>query len=96
MLASANDLCQQSTLQKSFIKYKKINVITPMNTNIESTHPRLVAQIKLVIVDKIAKRNHSQQLKKWFKPIGCAIIAFFGATILIKNLMKHNNNFLKI
>jgi hypothetical protein len=51
-----------------------------MNTNIESTHPRLVAQIKLVILEKIANRNHSQQLKKWFKPIGCAMIAFFGAT----------------
>jgi len=79
-LASANYLCQQSTLQKSFIKYQKLNVITPMNTNIESTHLRLVAHIKLVIVEKIAETNHSQQLKKWFKPIGCAIIAFFGAT----------------
>jgi hypothetical protein len=34
----------------------------------------------LVIIGKIAERNHSQQLKKWFKPIGCAIIAFFDAT----------------
>jgi len=40
----------------------------------------LVAQIKLVIVEKIANRNHRQQLKKWFKPIGCAMIAFFGVT----------------
>jgi hypothetical protein len=74
-------ICANNLLyKKSFIKYKKLNVITPMNTNIESTSPRLVAQIKLIIVEKIVDRNHSQQLKKWFKPIGCAMITFFGDT----------------
>jgi hypothetical protein len=42
--ASINVLCQQSTLlQKGFIKDKKLNRITLMNTHIESTHPKLVA-----------------------------------------------------
>lgn len=35
---------------------------------------------KVGIVEKIADRNHNQQLKKWFKPIRCAMITFFGAT----------------
>jgi hypothetical protein len=39
--------------EKAFIKYGKINGITPMRTHVESTHPKLVAHRKLAIVEKL-------------------------------------------
>lgn len=85
--ASANDLCQQPTIQNGLIKFNKFNGIFPM-IHIEYAHPRLVAQRKLVIAKKTNKTNHSQESrKKWSRPIGCAITTPFGA----KNVSKKCN-----
>jgi hypothetical protein len=48
--------------EKAFIKYGKINGITPMRTHVESTHPKLVAHRKLAIVEKLVAIviNHNQ------------------------------------
>ncbi len=48
--ASVLDLCKHFTLRKGFIKYDKINGITPMKTHVEFVHPKLVACKKLTII----------------------------------------------
>jgi hypothetical protein len=43
----------------------------------------------LAIVEELVDVNHSQQLgKRWFKPFGCVIMAYFDAT----NLYKKSND----
>jgi hypothetical protein len=51
---------------KGFIKYGKINGISPMKTNVESMHPKLVACKKLAIIEElvIVVVSHIQQLGK--------------------------------
>ncbi len=72
---------QRFTLQKGFIKYGKINGITPMRTHLESTHPKLVACKKLAIIEELVVASHNQQFRKQsFRPFGCVITSYFGAT----------------
>ncbi len=80
--ASINVLVQGSTLHKGLIKYGKTNIITPMITHVQSTHPRLFAQTKQQFSDKLAKPTiHVQQSRKKRTSLSTyAIIAFFGAT----------------
>ncbi len=50
-------------------------------------HPKLVAHIKLAIVEEllIVAASHNQQLgKMWSRPFGCAITSYFGAINLYK------------
>jgi hypothetical protein len=66
--ASVFYLCQCSILRKGLIKYGKINGITPMRTHVEFAHPKLVAHIKLTIIEELIAivTSHNQQLgKKW-------------------------------
>jgi hypothetical protein len=61
---NANDLCQGSTIQKGFIKYVKVNVITFMKTHIEFAHLRWVAWRKLGVPENIIKTNDNPQQGK--------------------------------
>jgi hypothetical protein len=72
-------ICVNGLLSKKVLSNtSSFNGNIPMKPQIEYAHPRVVIQRKLVIVKKIFKANHSQQLgEKHFGPIGCAIMIFW-------------------
>jgi hypothetical protein len=56
-----------------------------MKTHAESTHSKLIVFKKLATIEELVYVSHNWQLgKKWFRPFGCVIMAYFCVTNLYK------------